>query len=622
MERINGADWVDIGGGKHGFRDLDLAAGLPGTEVTAAFLNGVQEEILKVIESAGFAASGADLGQLARAIQSGAMNTANAGGTVNAYTAALTPAPSAYKWGLLVSMWFATPNTGAATLNLNGLGALPILSADGAPVTANDLKASVTLICVGTSFVVLNVFTASEFSRGVVQLATAAETTAGSNTNKPASVGRMAPAVQSGSWNYIAATGTATALVATLVPAPTALAAGLAINLKITAASTGPATLNVNGLGAKSIVNSDGSAIAAGDFDVNGIVTMIYNGTNFVVSNVSQATETSRGVVELASAAEATAGTDLTRPASVGRMAPAVQSGSWNYAVAAGTANAITAALTPAPAALTVGMVVDVKIASANTSTTPTLNVNGLGAATIVGNDGSAIPLNALVPGLVASFEWDGTNWRYLNFTALQAPPRNIQIFSAAGTTNFTVPAGVYKIEAEGWAGGGGGGGVGSSGGTGGGGGGGEYFSGWFDVTPGQVIPVTVGAGGAAGAASTTGVGGTGGTTSLGALATAIGGGGGGNNTAGGGSPGSGGSGGQFRRAGGGGYNGAYLAGNASYAIGGNGAPSFNQSIIPAYVSGSAVSGFGPGSGGSGAGYQGSAIVGAAGAAGQVIIRY
>lgn len=53
MDRTLGADYVDIGGGKRGFRDQNRAAGVVGTEVNAAFLNGLQEEVLAVIESAG-----------------------------------------------------------------------------------------------------------------------------------------------------------------------------------------------------------------------------------------------------------------------------------------------------------------------------------------------------------------------------------------------------------------------------------------------------------------------------------------------------------------------------------------------------------------------------------------
>ena len=50
MDRTHGADNVDIGGGRRGFRDQNMAAGLVGTEVNAAHMNAVQEEIMAVIE--------------------------------------------------------------------------------------------------------------------------------------------------------------------------------------------------------------------------------------------------------------------------------------------------------------------------------------------------------------------------------------------------------------------------------------------------------------------------------------------------------------------------------------------------------------------------------------------
>lgn len=68
MDRINGADTVDIGGGKRGFQDEDLLGPVTGTEVTALWLNMVQEEILHVISDAEMAPDDADWGQLSAAI--------------------------------------------------------------------------------------------------------------------------------------------------------------------------------------------------------------------------------------------------------------------------------------------------------------------------------------------------------------------------------------------------------------------------------------------------------------------------------------------------------------------------------------------------------------------------
>ncbi len=68
MDRVNGANTVDIGGGRRGFRKQDAAAGLSGTEITPAFLNGLQEEVLAVIAAAEIVPDAASWTQLRDAI--------------------------------------------------------------------------------------------------------------------------------------------------------------------------------------------------------------------------------------------------------------------------------------------------------------------------------------------------------------------------------------------------------------------------------------------------------------------------------------------------------------------------------------------------------------------------
>lgn len=273
-----------------------------------------------------------------------------------------------------------------------------------------------------------------------------------------------------------------------------------------------------------------------------------------------------------------------------------VQSGKWSYAVAGGTANALTATLNPAPQALTVGMVVVLKIAATNTAAAPTLNVNGMGTATIKRASGQTaamgdIPVNAFVP-----FIWDGTNWRISGLSPAHMVPKNILIFGIAGTTDFVVPDGVFSVYAEVY-GGGGGGGVQDSGTSvahGEGGGGGGFAGGWVSVSPGQIIPVTVGN---RGVGSGTATGTAGGSSSFGSLLSATGG-GAGTNT---GAPGIGGMGvgGQINLYGLTGYNGttqepAVFArgGDAAGPLGGKAAVSpNNQGTWPGCGGGMVVSG-------------------------------
>jgi hypothetical protein len=68
-----------------------------------------------------------------------------------------------------------------------------------------------------------------------------------------------------GRFNFAVAAGTGNALTATFTPAPAAYVDGASFRLQLAHTNTAAATLNVNALGAKSILKSDGSAVAAGD---------------------------------------------------------------------------------------------------------------------------------------------------------------------------------------------------------------------------------------------------------------------------------------------------------------------------------------------------------------------
>lgn len=71
MRRISTATAVAdlFGVGKPGFRDGDKAAGIPATDLNAELFNGIQEEIMAVMELQGIVPSQADFTQLRQAIQ-------------------------------------------------------------------------------------------------------------------------------------------------------------------------------------------------------------------------------------------------------------------------------------------------------------------------------------------------------------------------------------------------------------------------------------------------------------------------------------------------------------------------------------------------------------------------
>jgi hypothetical protein len=309
-----------------------------------------------------------------------------------------------------------------------------------------------------------------------------------------------------------------------------------------------------------------------------------------------------------------------------------IQNGKMNSAVAGGSVNVFTATLTPAPAALTTSMEIVVNFGTANTTTTPTLNVNALGAKTIVKQNAAAVAAGD-VTGYMPLI-YDGTNWRInglavsdiANSGLIQVAPRNIVPFLAS--TTWTCPATTTRVRAKVWAGGGGAGGAGDTTAVAGapGGGSGEYREGTFTVVPGTVYTITIGAGGAGGTSAPTS-GGNGGTSSFDAFCSAIGGTGstGVLNTvsgtlAGGGT---GGSGGQIALAGnGGGQAIQYAATTVGGGIGG--APGFGRGINSPNINGPGSAGNFPGSGGTG----GASVVtstgnaGGAGGAGYIILEY
>lgn len=84
---------------------------------------------------------------------------------------------------------------------------------------------------------------------------------------------------QDGSTIYAAtATGNDTYEI-TLAPVPAAYINGMVINFKTDVANVGPATLNVNGLGAIAINKLNDQALINNDIEANQIVTVVYNST-------------------------------------------------------------------------------------------------------------------------------------------------------------------------------------------------------------------------------------------------------------------------------------------------------------------------------------------------------
>jgi len=96
--------------------------------------------------------------------------------------------------------------------------------------------------------------------------------------------------IQNSSYTYAADAEASDAYAITVSPAPSAYVAGQKFIFKANTANTGAASLNVNSLGAKTILKSNDQTLANSDIEVGSIVEVVYDGTNFQMTSVTAAT--------------------------------------------------------------------------------------------------------------------------------------------------------------------------------------------------------------------------------------------------------------------------------------------------------------------------------------------
>ena len=176
---------------------------------------------------------------------------ASAVGT-DAYAITLGNAPSAYVTGQV--FWFLADvaNTGACTLNVNGLGAKNLKVNGNLAPQDNYIKAAqiIGVIYDGTN---LQIFSVS---------------------GKPS-------VSQTGEEIYGVPNGGTDTYAITVAPAPTAYVAGMVFRFKADVANAGAATLNVNSLGAVAIVKNFNTVLSDNDIIAGQLVEVEYDGTNF-----------------------------------------------------------------------------------------------------------------------------------------------------------------------------------------------------------------------------------------------------------------------------------------------------------------------------------------------------
>lgn len=289
-----------------------------------------------------------------------------AGGTPNALTLTYSPAISSYTDGLILSFRTgASANSGAVTLNANGLGAVALVTENNTAFVGAELAAN------GSYIAIYN----ASFSKFVLQSYV------------------TATAIQNMQYSFAVATGSSNAYAITVSPAPSAYKVGQIFVFTANFTNTGIATININGLGAIQLAYEAASGLAI-QVPAGGIVSgrtyvIVKDSARFVVLNpslfaTSQDTQLSATIASADS----------------------------------GTLNAYAMTLSPVPLN-NPKMVIMFNPNSTNTGPA-TLNINSLGAFSIVtqATSGTFQPLRGneiVISGTAYLFLFRSSSWVLIN---------------------------------------------------------------------------------------------------------------------------------------------------------------------------------------------------------------
>lgn len=301
-------------------------------------------------------------------IQLSRMITASNVAGTNVITAELSPSFYQYEAGQLVRLKAAATNGASVTLNLNGKGAKSV-QYKGQALVGGEIQANtfIELLYDGTQFQLLN------------------PSMPGTLRAVPATAAQ----VQDSSFLWLGTTsGGNNALTASATPAITAYVAGQQFAFIAGYTNSDAATININGVGAKSIFNAaTGSAVKANEIIATRAYKILFDGTQFLLLN------------------------DVTP----------IQNGDYVWlGTTAGSAVAQTASATPAIIGYAAGQKFRAKVGASLQSTgsvpTPhTININGIDAKSIVNQDGTNPTAGTWVAGAIIELTYDGTNFVIVN---------------------------------------------------------------------------------------------------------------------------------------------------------------------------------------------------------------
>lgn len=174
-------------------------------------------------------------------------------GSTNAYIVNFAANFSAYADGIVLYFIPSHSNTGASTINVNGLGVISLINQSGTALSANELLASqvATIMYKGGSFLLIQ-----GSQQGIVSYG-------GADTG---AVNAYVVALTNQYFAYV------TGNVLFFIPSNT---------------NTGPSTINVKGLGAQSILLQGSGALNGGEMIGGLLYELIYTGSYFVLLNPS-----------------------------------------------------------------------------------------------------------------------------------------------------------------------------------------------------------------------------------------------------------------------------------------------------------------------------------------------
>ena len=155
-------------------------------------------------------------------------------------------------------------------------------SPDYITLTGQDIVRGLIVLTTDVSGILpeANLPNASETAEGVVEEATAAEAVTGT-ADRVMALGVAAAQIQKGSWLYGTDAGGDDAYTVLFTPTIAALTTGMVVCFEPSFTNVGAATLQIEGLVAKTIKKHHDQDLANGDIEAGQIVTVVYDGTVF-----------------------------------------------------------------------------------------------------------------------------------------------------------------------------------------------------------------------------------------------------------------------------------------------------------------------------------------------------